>query len=576
MRLISLSSNMPSFKTIQFNEHGISLITAMRRDSSPGNTYNSVGKSLSIYLIHFCLGANCTTDFKEKLQGWEFTLKFKIDDTLHTSTRKVSQSTKIIFDNVEMMKSEFTKQLGETIFQIDEESPKLLSFRDLICHFIRKGDAGYVRFDRFVEKEQDDTALISIGYLLGLDPTIIEKKRALKKSLDTLKSQSGNLANDSVLEKVFLGTINQSEIDIKIAELEGQKEQLERGLRDFVIAEDYGQIKKEADNLSMQLAQWRNKLTKYKIALNNIAQSITIRPDLSRQAVIDFYREAEIELGDAIVRRLEEVEAFNQSLITDRNRILAVQKTKYEELLEQAEEQITNLSELENEKLKYLQAHGALEEYTSVNELLAEITSRLDKLNNYRQMSSNYEVEMEHVKQEMSRENIRASEYLESISSHKNRLLMSFMEIVHRFYNDRSAGLIIANNTGENKQRFKIEAHIADDTGDGISNIKIFCFDWTMLAVQCNHNVKFIAHDSRVLSDVDPRQQAELIRTAYEYCRRYDCQYILTINNSTIDAIRGELGDEFTDLVERNEVLRLDDRSEAGKLLGMQVDLQYE
>ena len=283
MRLISLSSNMPSFKTIQFNEHGISLITAMRRDSSPGNTYNSVGKSLSIYLIHFCLGANCTTDFKEKLQGWEFTLKFKIDDTLHTSTRKVSQSTKIIFDNVEMMKSEFTKQLGETIFQIDEESPKLLSFRDLICHFIRKGDAGYVRFDRFVEKEQDDTALISIGYLLGLDPTIIEKKRALKKSLDTLKSQSGNLANDSVLEKVFLGTINQSEIDIKIAELEGQKEQLERGLRDFVIAEDYGQIKKEADNLSMQLAQWRNKLTKYKIALNNIAQSITIRPDLSRQ-----------------------------------------------------------------------------------------------------------------------------------------------------------------------------------------------------------------------------------------------------------------------------------------------------
>ena len=141
---------------------------------------------------------------------------------------------------------------------------------------------------------------------------------------------------------------------------------------------------------------------------------------------------------------------------------------------------------------------------------------------------------------------------------------------------DKRRELLIKNNIGENKQRFNIEARIADDTGDGINDIKLFCFDWTMLSARRNHGVQFLVHDSRLISDVDPRQVAELIRVANEYCVRYDCQYILTINNSQIDAIRDELGEEFSTLIERNEVVRLDDRSEEGKLLGIQVDLKYE
>ena len=191
-------------------------------------------------------------------------------------------------------------------------------------------------------------------------------------------------------------------------------------------------------------------------------------------------------------------------------------------------------------------------------------------------MSSQYGNEIENVKQQLSQENVRATEYLDAISAHRNQLLSVFMDTVHRFYSDRSAGLLIKNNIGENKQRFNIEARIADDTGDGINDIKLFCFDWTMLSARRNHGVQFLVHDSRLISDVDPRQVAELIRVANEYCVRYDCQYILTINNSQIDAIRDELGEEFSTLIERNEVVRLDDRSEEGKLLGIQVDLKYE
>ena len=55
MKLLKLRANKESFHTIPFNSKGISLIVAKKRTENERNTYNSVGKSLSIALIHFCL-----------------------------------------------------------------------------------------------------------------------------------------------------------------------------------------------------------------------------------------------------------------------------------------------------------------------------------------------------------------------------------------------------------------------------------------------------------------------------------------------------------------------------------------
>jgi len=60
MKLIKLEANKDSFKTVSFNKQGLSLIVAKQsnpeeRDTT--NTYNGVGKSLIVLLVHFCLGA---------------------------------------------------------------------------------------------------------------------------------------------------------------------------------------------------------------------------------------------------------------------------------------------------------------------------------------------------------------------------------------------------------------------------------------------------------------------------------------------------------------------------------------
>lgn len=58
MRLISLTANQKSFHPIIFKD-GINIIAGKQvtpHNENDGNTYNGVGKSLTLHLIHFCLG----------------------------------------------------------------------------------------------------------------------------------------------------------------------------------------------------------------------------------------------------------------------------------------------------------------------------------------------------------------------------------------------------------------------------------------------------------------------------------------------------------------------------------------
>jgi len=87
MQLIKVYSNQETFKTVQFNKTGMSFIVAKQKDPGAserehGATYNGVGKSLLVRIIHFCLGAS-TKDYRvfcEKLPGWIFYTEFEIDN----------------------------------------------------------------------------------------------------------------------------------------------------------------------------------------------------------------------------------------------------------------------------------------------------------------------------------------------------------------------------------------------------------------------------------------------------------------------------------------------------------------
>lgn len=103
MQLLSLRANKASFHPIIFKD-GVNIIVGKQvapLDENDGNTYNGVGKSLTLHLIHFCLGSNKIDSLGVHLPGWEFTLRFKIDEKEYYATRSTERQNVIDFSGEE-------------------------------------------------------------------------------------------------------------------------------------------------------------------------------------------------------------------------------------------------------------------------------------------------------------------------------------------------------------------------------------------------------------------------------------------------------------------------------------------
>ena len=142
MRLIKVHSNQASFRTVEFNKTGLSFVVAKQKNpgsSEKGKTYNGVGKSLLVRIIHFCFGAS-TKSYKifcEKLPEWEFSIDYEIDNKKYTAKRATNNPGKIALNDKVISVKKFNEKMESLCFEIPEDS-SFLTFRSLIPFFIRQ------------------------------------------------------------------------------------------------------------------------------------------------------------------------------------------------------------------------------------------------------------------------------------------------------------------------------------------------------------------------------------------------------------------------------------------------------
>jgi len=577
MRLIELRANQESFHTIIFNPKGISIIRAIKVSEDKKGTYNSTGKSLLVFLIHFCLGASENNELKEKLPDWEFYLDIEIEGVAYTITRNTWNQKIIKLNNAEYKINEFTDFLQSKVFFNIPDKFKYLTFRSLITRFIRPQKASYDTYNCFIKEEKEYQEILNNCFLLGLDIEKIDKKRDLKEEWDKVKENKSNIEKDPVMREFFSVESDSKRIDIEIISLEKRVHQFSLNISNFKVAEDYDSIKKEADEISLNLAQLKNRRTVILGAINNIKRSLEIKSDLKARDIKKLYEEANVLLNDSIKKRFEDVENFNRKLLTNRQARLLEERKRFEKQLSEMESKIQKLGQLEDEKLYLLKSTGSLEEYAKLNEQYAQFQVKLEKLKSYKDLMNQYKSKIDDIKEEFAKENKETNEYLRKNDELKNRNIQVFSSFAEQFYANKSAGIIIENNEGENQNRFKIEATIDSDSGDGVNNVKIFCFDWTLLKNQNNHNIKFIFHDSRLISEIDPRQIATMFQIAFFNSNEYGFQYIISANQKELDAIKAEFSEEeYKEYIEKNIIEELTDDSDTGKLLGITVSLNYE
>lgn len=573
MRLIELRANKKSFQTVSFNPNGITIIAAIKETQDQRKTYNSVGKSLTIALIHFCLGSNPNKEF-EKLEDWTFTLDFQIENENFTATRSTKNQKEIELNGKKYSFKEFNKNLEEKLFRI-KENTKYITFRSLLPRFLRYGEDGYISNDRYVKKENPLSTLLNNAFLLGLDTDLILKKADLReKELNIVKLKT-QLNNPEF--KAIFGTGNKRDLEIKIVELETLIKRYRKSIDEFIIAEDYNSIRKEADKISYELKSYKNRASLLKIAISNIDKSLEIQPDISKEQIIKLYENAKFELGEIVIRKLDELEQFNSQILDNRKKKLIREKRDFELKLAEVNKTISELGQQEDEKLQYLNSTGALDDYTKLNQALSDNEKKLHSLLQYKKLETDYKLFIEENKKDFTNENILTNKYLEQVEDLIKENIILFKYFVEKFYSEKNSGIIIENNEGKNATRFDIKAKIQDDSGKAVKEVKIFCYDWTILKGKHNHKMNFLFHDSAITGDMDTRQVKTMFEVAHNECKLNDYQYIISLNQNVIESLKTEMTEEeHKELVTDRIKLTLSDKSPEEKLLGIQIDLDYE
>jgi uncharacterized protein YydD (DUF2326 family) len=579
MRLIKVSANQPGFKTVHFNKTGLSLIVGVRTaagetDTTDERSYNGVGKSLLAEIIHFCLGSNTNEAFQNQLIDWEFSLDFEIGDTHFVATRATGKQNEILLNGKSYKLKPFNEKMGKMVFATPDIDTGQLSFRVLIPRFIRRGKADYID-PKFTSSDREPyTTLLRNLFLLGLEIGLVEKKYQLRCRQTEIAEFEKNFKKDPFIREYYTGN---KDATLQAKHLEEQIHRLETDLSQFQVAEDFYDIEREANRLHKELRELKNRKLVIENALHNIEKTLQARTDFSREKILTLYTELMSAFKEETLKRLTDVELFHEQLIQNRVARLGQERMKLTVELQQTSETIKKINAEVDSKLAYLSDKRALDQYVAVSSQRSELLGKLHKLQDYQKLLQKSRDDLVHIRRDFAEETIKSNLYLQDTEIERNKQISMFAELSKKFYPEAPAGITIDNNQGENKVRFDFDVRIEADGSDGINSIKIFCYDLAILLLGSNHNVEFIWHDSRLFSDVDPRQLAPLFKVADQFTRERGKQYIATVNQHQLDTLRTEFSDdEFRNLFEsQNIVLRLKDDGPESKLLGIQVDMYY-
>ena len=229
-----------------------------------------------------------------------------------------------------------------------------------------------------------------------------------------------------------------------------------------------------------------------------------------------------------------------------------------------------------DELLDFLNSHGALEEYAAMTKQLSSLRNELNRIHEYQKILKTYRDTKMSIKSAMIEQDISANVYLDEQSKYLESIRNMYWEYAKRFYPKKKSGLVIKNNSGENLLRYTLEARIEDDSSDGVNEVRMFCFDWLILNCQVS-KIKFIAHDSRMYANMDPRQRETLFRIVYETCKQKDFQYICSINEDALESFESLMdAEEYKNIIKDNIILELNDDAPESKLLGIQIDMDLE
>ena len=146
---------------------------------------------------------------------------------------------------------------------------------------------------------------------------------------------------------------------------------------------------------------------------------------------------------EGTLQTLENVTAFHKSIHIKRSERLAKELKALSAKHFEEEKNKNELQKAFDEKMKLLAKSRALDFFAAINAQLAELKSKLSKLQDYKNISAHSKKEMAEAQKELSNQEVTTIEYLEAYKKQEHLVYLGFSNLANEFYPEVPAGISI-------------------------------------------------------------------------------------------------------------------------------------
>ena len=335
-------SSDPAFRTLDFRP-GFNLLVAEKATNATDlQSRNGLGKSSLVRLVHFLLGGSCKKGecifLDPMLRDQFFGMEFDLGGESIAVERSAAKPSRVFFSKLprniwpvnprvrgrdqrpSLSNEEWKEVLGSVMFGLkaasdDERAEKFIpTFRTLFPYFARlHEDGAFLEPTQVFTKQQLWNQQVAISFLLGLDwhiPQGMQLVRARERTIRQLQE---------VIESDESGVFPRSDdLQAQLTVAQDRAVAVKRSLTAFEINPQYEALEAEANRLSAEMARavdedvWdREQVTTLE---HSLRAEVPPEPvDLQR-----LYEEAQVDLAGSALRRFDEVRAFHESVLRNR------------------------------------------------------------------------------------------------------------------------------------------------------------------------------------------------------------------------------------------------------------------
>lgn len=543
------SPTLKSFKTLDFQE-GLNVLLADKSEGATSrHTRNGAGKSSMVEFVHFFLGATCgkRSIFRnESLVDHRFGIMFDLDGQRVEAERSGSLPSRIYVraDTSDwpfkgkpesqtgmavIPNTKWRELLGKLVFDLPADSPKFSpTFRSSFSYFARRVNDGafLVPVQHFKnQKEWDQQA--NLSHLIGLDwriPSEMEHVRLKETSLKTLRRE---------LKKGVMGEIigSVATLKTKLTVAERNMRKLREEIASFQVLPEYKNLEQEASELTLRLAEMSNRNTIDEETVRDLEEALASEHPPELKNIRELYEEAGVVLPGLAVKRLGDVELFHAAIIKNRQSHLRGEIDDTTARIKRRREEMEQIDERRRQIMTILSSHGALEQFTNLQEELNRVQADVGELRKRHELAR----EIESTDADLSLERKKLKKRL--MDDHRERepiveeAIITFEDLSAEL-SEREGSLTI----GATDRGPVFEVRVEAGRSKGITNMQIFCVDM-MLAVLCrkrNLGPGYLIHDSHLFDGMDSRQIAKALEIGARTADKYGFQYIVTLNSDMV------------------------------------------